>query len=134
MEGWAKHNRFHWRRDYRDWVEFFMAKIFTEPHSTKQIEDAVRWALETDAETLVATRHAPGLTPEESRALCRRVRCPVVVIHSENDEIDSFSRGAAFAEQTGAELVVLEGSGHAPHLRDPVKVNLLISEFLESAR
>src|SRR4051794_40065784 len=40
-EGWAKHNHFHWLRDYRDWVEFFMAKMFTEPHSTKPIEDAV---------------------------------------------------------------------------------------------
>jgi pimeloyl-ACP methyl ester carboxylesterase len=49
-EGWAKYNRHHWLRDYRDFVEFFMAKMFTEPHSTKPIEDAVGWALETDGE------------------------------------------------------------------------------------
>ncbi len=42
-EGWAKHNRFHWLRDYRDLVEFFMSRMFTEPHSTKPIEDAVGW-------------------------------------------------------------------------------------------
>jgi pimeloyl-ACP methyl ester carboxylesterase/predicted glycosyltransferase len=130
VEGWAKHNRFHWLRDYRDWVEFFMAKMFTEPHSTKPIEDAVAWGLETDAETMVATQDGPGLTPEESRALCRRVRCPVVVIHGEGDAITSVTRGAAFAEQTGGELVVLEGSGHAPHIRDPVKVNLLLRDFI----
>ena len=68
-EGWAKHNRFQWLRDYRDWVEFFISKMFTEPHSTKPIEDAVGWGLETDAETILATQDAPGLTPEESRAL-----------------------------------------------------------------
>src|ERR671934_1624193 len=129
-EGWAKHNRFHWLRDYRDWVEFFMAKMFTEPHSTKPIEDAVGWGLETDAETMIATQDAPGLTLEEAQALCRRVRCPVLVIHGEHDAITSVTRGAAMAEQTGGELVVLEGSSHAPHLRDPVKVNLLIRDFV----
>jgi pimeloyl-ACP methyl ester carboxylesterase/predicted glycosyltransferase len=129
-EGWAKHNRLHWLRDYRDWVEFFMAKMFTEPHSTKPIEDAVAWGLETDAETMLATQYGPGLTPEESRALCQRVRCPVLVIHGDGDAIASVTRGAALAEQTGGELVVLEGSGHAPHLRDPVKVNLLLRDFV----
>ena len=129
-EEWAKHNRFHWLRDYRDWVEFFISRMFTEPHSTKAIEDAVAWGLETDAETMLATQYSPGLTPEESRALCRRVRCPVLVIHGGSDAITSVSRGAAFAEQTGGELVVLEGSGHAPHVRDPVKVNLLLRDFI----
>jgi pimeloyl-ACP methyl ester carboxylesterase/predicted glycosyltransferase len=129
-EGWAKHNRLYWLRDYRDWVEFFVSKMFTEPHSTKPIEDAVGWGLETDAETMIATQDAPGLTPEESQALCRRVSCPVLVIHGEDDAITDLSRGAAFAEQTGGQLVVLEGSGHAPHIRDPVKVNVLLGEFV----
>jgi len=132
FEGWAKHNRFFWLRDYGDWVEFFVSKIFTEPHSTKPIEDGVAWGLETDAETMIATQDARGLTPEESRELCARVRCPVLVIQGENDAITSFSRGAAMADQIGGELVLLEGSGHAPHLRDPVQVNLLIREFLDS--
>jgi predicted glycosyltransferase len=33
------------------------------------------------------------------------------------------------AEHTGGRLVVMEGSGHAPHVRDPVKVNLLLRDF-----
>jgi pimeloyl-ACP methyl ester carboxylesterase len=130
FEGWAKHNRFHWLRDYRDWVEFFVSKIFTEPHSTKPIEDGVGWGLETDGETMIATQEAHGLTPEETRQLCGRVRCPVLVIQGENDAITSYTRGAAMAEQTGGELVLLEGSGHAPHVRDPVKVNLLLRDFI----
>ena len=131
-EGWAKHNRFYWLRDYSGWVEFFISKMFPEPHSTKPVEDAVGWGLETDAEIMIASQDAPSLTPEESQELCRRVRCPVLVIHGENDVLASLSRGTAFAEQTGGELVVLGGSGHAPHIRNPVKVNLLIREFLES--
>jgi pimeloyl-ACP methyl ester carboxylesterase/predicted glycosyltransferase len=129
-EGWAKYNRYHWLRDYRDFVEFFMSKMFTEPHSTKPIEDAVGWALETDGQTLIATQEGPGLSPEEARELCHGVRCPVLVIHGEKDAISSVSRGVGLAEHTGGQLVVLEGSGHAPHVRDPVKVNLLLRDFI----
>jgi pimeloyl-ACP methyl ester carboxylesterase/predicted glycosyltransferase len=129
-EGWAKYNRFHWLRDYRNFVEFFMSQMFTEPHSTKPFEDAVGWALETNGETLVATHEGSGLSKEEARDLAQRVRCPVLVIHGDGDAIVSVTRGAALAEQTGGELVVLEGSGHAPHVRDPVKVNLLLRDFI----
>jgi pimeloyl-ACP methyl ester carboxylesterase len=41
-------------------------------------------------------------------------------------------RGRALAEATGGALVVLEDAGHIPLARDPVKVNLLIREFVES--
>jgi pimeloyl-ACP methyl ester carboxylesterase len=129
-EGWAKHNRHYWLSDYADWLEFFVRRMFAEPHSTKPIEDGIAWGLETDAETLIATYDAPSLTPEDSRALASRVRCPVLVIHGDNDGQSSLSRGAALAEHTGGDLVVLEGSAHAPHVRDPVQVNRLLSDFV----
>ena len=34
---------------------------------------------------------------------------------------------------TGGELVALEGSGHCPHARDPVRVNLLLRDFVAPA-
>jgi pimeloyl-ACP methyl ester carboxylesterase len=34
------------------------------------------------------------------------------------------------ADLTGGELVVIEGAGHLPHARDPVRVNLAIDGFL----
>jgi pimeloyl-ACP methyl ester carboxylesterase/predicted glycosyltransferase len=128
-EGWAKFNRHYWLRDYVGFVEFFMSRIFTEPHSTKPIEDCVGWALETTPETLVLTVLGGALEAEEARSLATRVRCPVLVIHGEEDAVVSVTRGIAMAEQTGGRLVTLEGSGHAPHVRDPVKVNLLLKEF-----
>jgi pimeloyl-ACP methyl ester carboxylesterase/predicted glycosyltransferase len=133
-EGWAKYNRNHWLNDYPDFARFFTSRIFTEPHSTKPIEDGIGWALETDGETLVASQEAEGLTDEEARALAARVLCPVLVIHGDRDAIASVTRGAAMAEQTGGDLVVLEGSGHAPHIRDPVKVNLLLRDFVVPPR
>jgi pimeloyl-ACP methyl ester carboxylesterase len=45
-QGWAKYNAEYWRREYPDFVDFFMGRIFTEPHSTKQTEDMIGWALE----------------------------------------------------------------------------------------
>jgi pimeloyl-ACP methyl ester carboxylesterase len=133
-EGWAKHNKHYWLRDYRGFLEFFMSRMFTEPHSTKPIEDCVGWGLESTGEMLVAAQLGPGLEPEEARELASRVRCPVLVIHGTNDAIRSVTSGVAMAEQMGGELVLLEGSGHAPHVRDPVKVNLLLREFVKPAR
>ncbi len=132
-EGWAKHNRWYWQRDYRGFLEFFFSQMFTEPHSTKPIEDCVGWGLETTAETLGLTNLAPALTPEELRELAGRVRCPVLVIHGEGDAVVSVSRGIALAEHTAGQLAVLEGSGHAPHVRDPVKINLLLRDFVKPA-
>ena len=60
-----------------------MSRMFTEPHSTKPIEDGVGWGLDTTPETLALTYLAPFMEPEEARELAGRVRCPVLVIHGE---------------------------------------------------
>jgi pimeloyl-ACP methyl ester carboxylesterase/predicted glycosyltransferase len=128
-EGWAKYNKHYWLRDYQGFLEYFMSRIFTEPHSTKPIEDTVGWGLETTPETLVVAQGARTLQPDDARDLALRVQCPVLVIHGESDAVISATRGVALAEHTGGRLVLLEGSGHAPHVRDPVKVNLLLRDF-----
>jgi len=40
------------------------------------------------------------------------------------------AQGQALAEATGGTLVTLEGSGHCPQARDPVKVNLMLRDFI----
>ena len=133
-EGWAKYNRWYWLRDYRGFLEFFFSQMFNEPHSTKPIEDCVAWALETTPETLIATQLDEDVDAAQARDLAGRVRCPVLVIQGTRDAITGPGRGIALAEATGGELVLLEGSGHGPHVRDPVKVNLLLRNFVESLR
>jgi pimeloyl-ACP methyl ester carboxylesterase/predicted glycosyltransferase len=130
-EGWAKYNRWYWLRDYQGFLEFFFSQMFTEPHSTKPIEDCVGWGLETTPEILVTAEHAAELTADEAYGLAARVRCPVLVIQGDADAITGRSRGIALAEAIGGELVLLEGSGHGPHVRDPVKVNLLLRDFVK---
>jgi pimeloyl-ACP methyl ester carboxylesterase/predicted glycosyltransferase len=130
-EGWAKYNRHYWLEDYRDFLEFFFGQVFTEPHSTKQIEDCVGWGLETTPETLALTYLGRELHDrEEFTRLCRRIACPVLVLHGTEDAVRPFVVGAELAQVTGGALVALEGSGHCPHARDPVRVNRLIREFV----
>jgi pimeloyl-ACP methyl ester carboxylesterase/predicted glycosyltransferase len=130
-EGWGKWNRHYWVEHYEDFLEFFFSQCLSEPHSTKQREDAVGWGLETDAETLVATQLAPRLQDEDAvRDLLARVACPVLVIHGRDDAVRPWESGARLAELTNGALTVLDGSGHFPHARDPVKVNLLLRDFV----
>jgi pimeloyl-ACP methyl ester carboxylesterase len=131
--GWAKMNAHYWRRDYRGFIEFFFANVFTEPHSTKQIEDAVGWGLECDAETLIATAISDGLEDDATREIAARVECPVLVIHGEDDAIRPVAVGEALAALTGAEFIRMPGVGHCPQARKPVAVNLALREFVDKA-
>jgi pimeloyl-ACP methyl ester carboxylesterase/predicted glycosyltransferase len=132
-EGWGKANRHYWLADYRGWVEFFMSQVFTEPHSIKQREDFVGYGLETTAETLLLTGPAVSmLTEADAEAICRQVRCPVLIVHGDQDGIVPYETGVALARWTGGQLVTIHGGGHAPTGRDPVKANLLIRGFAES--
>jgi len=134
-DGWEKFNRHYWIDHYEDFLWFFFSHVFTEPHSTKQIEDSVGWALETDPETLIATSLGPGPSDEQSvRELAARNRCPVAVIHGTDDEIRSYKSGAALAELLHGELATLKGSGHNPFARDPVKSNLLLRDLIQPRR
>ncbi len=135
-EDWAKYNSHYWRRDYLGFLEFFFAKCFNEPHSSKHIEDCIGWALDTDPETLADTTRGIGLAcrTESFRKTCARVRCPTLVIHGDQDLVRPHAQGAELAEATGGELVTLHGAGHIPCARDPVKINLLLREFAEGRR
>ncbi|MGZ4288865.1 MAG: alpha/beta fold hydrolase, partial [Solirubrobacteraceae bacterium] len=131
-DGWAKFNRHYWLEHYDDFLEFFFGRVFTEPHSTKQIEDCVGWGLETTPETLIAIQEAEQLGERQARDLARRVVCPVLVLHGSDDQIRARASGAALAELCRGDLVSLEGSGHAPQARDPVRVNLLLRDFVSA--
>jgi pimeloyl-ACP methyl ester carboxylesterase len=136
-EGWARYNRHAWLADYRGFLEFFMGQLYTEPHSTKQIEDGMAWGLETTPETLVLTEDARARiaeTKEAVEALLARVRCPALFIHGTDDRVVPWSRSEAVAERVGGRLELIVGGGHCPHTRDPVRVNVLIREFVESIR
>jgi len=129
-EGWFKQNRHYIENNFRGFMEFFFGEMYPEPHSTKQIEDTVAYALDGRLETFLMDDGEPVAdSVEEIEAVCAQVRCPVLVVQGDRDNCQPFDRGVRTAELTGARHVVLRGSGHIPMARRPVKVNELISEF-----
>jgi pimeloyl-ACP methyl ester carboxylesterase len=129
-EEWGKYNRGYWQRDWPGFLEFFFSEMFSEPHSAKQREDCVGWGLDTDAETITLGEVSIGLTADETLAICARWSARALVVQGGGDRITGPGRGVELARALGCPLVLMEGSGHGPHARDPVKVNLLIRDFL----
>jgi pimeloyl-ACP methyl ester carboxylesterase/UDP:flavonoid glycosyltransferase YjiC (YdhE family) len=129
-DGWFKQNRHYIEKNFRGFMEFFFGEMYPEPHSTKQIEDTVAYALDGRVETFLMRDGDPVVdSVDEIAAVCAQVQCPILVVQGDRDHCQPFDRGAKTAELTGARLVVLPGSGHIPMARRPVKVNELISEF-----
>jgi len=133
-EGWAKFNRHYWHRDFRGFVEFFFTTVISEPHSTKQIEDAVEWAMGATPEALTAIELAPSYAddPAAIEEMLRAVRCPVLVIRGTDDRCQPDARMLRIAELTNARELVLDGAGHMAHTREPVVVNQALHEFITS--
>jgi pimeloyl-ACP methyl ester carboxylesterase/predicted glycosyltransferase len=132
-EAWNKYNKDFWLSDYPAFADHFIRQIFSEPHSTKQIEDALGWAAETTGEVLAKTVEARSIPPrlDVSETMYRKIACPVLMIHGEDDQIQPYARARHVAEVVGAELVTIPGGGHSPQGRFPALTNTTIDEFLE---
>jgi pimeloyl-ACP methyl ester carboxylesterase len=133
--GWQLFNRNLIVNDLESWVTFFFHAQLVEEHSTKQLEDAVGWALETTGEVLADSEEAQELDPplkEEFYEQVRSLSMPVLVIHGDQDVCQHVERGIELAEVTGGRLLVIEGGGHLALARDPVKVNRAIKQFVET--
>jgi predicted glycosyltransferase len=138
-DGWEKYNKHYWLDgDYDDFLAFFFAAMFTEPHSTKQIEDCVGWGREISPETLADTTagrlgcDGAVCTPLEPQ--CRQVTCPVMVVHGTDDAVRAHQIGERLADLTGGSLTLVEGGGHGLMSRHPVRTNLMIRDFVERVR
>lgn len=131
-EGWDKVNRHYWLQDWRGFAEFFFDQLLPEPHSTKQWEDTVGWAVDIGAETLLTLQEGSTLSEsrEDTEKVLRGVRCPVLTIHGDDDRCQPISRSERVAEITGGSHLRLVGAGHLPQAREPVVVNHAIRDFL----
>lgn len=135
-QGWQKYSRHNWLHgDLADFRQFYFGEMFSEPHSTKQIEDCLRWSADTDAQTFVDTTAArlgaEGLV-ELIDDIAPKVQCPVHVVHGTDDRLRAWSIGERLAELTGGRLTLIEHAGHGLTGRDPVRINTLIREFADA--
>jgi pimeloyl-ACP methyl ester carboxylesterase len=135
-DGWNKENIHFWRRDFRGYLEYFFGQAFPEPHSTKQREDGVDYGQMTDPETLAATVRAAGSVDRATFAsMAASIDRPTLVIQGTDELISHVTQGTGLAgAMPDARLELVEGGGHIPSARDPVRVNLLIREFIRDLR
>ena len=130
-EGWSKYNA-HFIQDHMPgFLQFFFSRMFCEPHSTKQIEDAIEWGSSTSAQTLVDTTLGSLSSKSNVEGAYRALNCPVLLIHGDADEIVPIKTGREVALACNAEIIEMPGSGHGPHLRHPAAVNDYIRTFLK---
>jgi pimeloyl-ACP methyl ester carboxylesterase len=129
-QGWDRYNLAYWHAHYDDFVTWFFAQAMSEPHSTKGLEDATAWAMETGPSVLEAEAMQPRpLRPVTD--LLAELRCPTLVVHGCDDQIQSHDVGAEAARLSNGTLVSFAGSGHMPNVRDPVRFNRVLREFVE---
>jgi pimeloyl-ACP methyl ester carboxylesterase/predicted glycosyltransferase len=131
--GWALYSEDAWRHHYERFIEFFWGQICTEPHSTKQIEDGIGWARDTGNEVLLATarRHSICDTRSKVEAMLSAIRCPTLLIHGRDDAVVPWQRSQSTADITGGDLLFIEGGGHVPQARDPIRVNQALLDFID---
>jgi predicted glycosyltransferase len=131
-EGWAKNNRHYRRRNPRGYLEYFFERCCSDPHSTKLIEDFVGWGEAAGTTTLLDADDVDPPDIHEMEAICRRIRLPLVVAHGDRDGIIPVDRAQRVADLAGGTFVLFEGAGHAATGRYPVKVDLMIRDFVDS--
>jgi pimeloyl-ACP methyl ester carboxylesterase len=129
--GWEKYNLAYWHDHYEDFARFFFDQCFSEQHSTKPIEDTVGWALETNPAVLEA-ESANRTSAQSTREMLNRLGCPLLLMHGTDDRIISDQVSNEVARITGGTLLSMEGSGHLPLARDPVRFNLALRDFIAS--
>src|SRR5690606_29852276 len=119
----------HMRDRYPELALFQATEDFPEPHSTKPIEDLTGWVLETCPRHLIAS--CVDLTLYDLNDYFAGITAPTLLLHGANDDAVALVAGErVHAAIAHSRLIVFEGSGHVPVVRDPVRSNLVIHDFI----
>jgi pimeloyl-ACP methyl ester carboxylesterase len=127
--GWEKYNAAYWRDHYEDFLHFFFSEIFTETYTTRPEDDCVGWGLETNGAVLTAEALRPA-DPDHHEVVAA-IESPTLVIHGTEDHLMPFEASRRLSEMTGGELAAFQGTGHAPHIKEPVRFNLILRDFID---
>ena len=135
-DDWTDEHWEYWRDDWQGYAELFFGELIHEPHSTKQREDCVGWAMDAGARIVQSNEEAQlsSGSQEETEAILARVRCPVLAIHGRADRCEPWEYSARLTELTGGQLLLLDGAGHLSQAREPVVVNHAIRDFADRFR
>ncbi|SEJ52090.1 alpha/beta hydrolase [Demequina mangrovi] len=128
---WGKFHPEYMEGSWPDFVNFFMAEVGSDPHSTKQIDDLVGWALEQNPRVpIAAVADRFDIDLEDWRGRLAESTIPTLIIHGSDDLITHpDSARLAAATIPTARLLIDEGAGHMPGSRYPVLINHRIHDF-----
>ena len=132
-QGWEKYNVHYWREHWADFVQFFFAECCSDPHSTKLWDDTTGWALETEGELIALGREgARQIAAADIESAVTAMQMPVLIIHGTDDHIISYQSSLELQKRIPkARLITLDGAGHLPTGRYPVRVNNAIKGFAD---
>lgn len=117
------------QRDWPGFLDWFFSRAFSEPHSTKAIEDAVRFGWCSTGDVVFHGRN--GWMNNDVRDLARQVRCPTLVIHGDDDQTVRYQSARVIHELVpGSRLLTIGGGGHLTAARDPVVFNREVRDFV----
>lgn len=114
--------------DWPAFIEGFYRTLYTEPHSTKPIEDGVRYAWATRPAVIASV--LAGQFGIDVREHAQRIACPTLIIHGDDDQRIPYALGVELKSLVpDARLLTIKDGGHCPLARDPVLVNRAIRRF-----
>ncbi len=133
-QGWEKYNVNHWRQNWPDFVDFFISEVCSDPFSTKLSDDLIGWANETEGELIALAAEAPPqVAMADLETAIAAIEVPILIIHGTDDHIIPYESAIELKKRIPhAELLTLEGAGHAPTGRYPVKINHAIKAFADA--
>ena len=87
--------------DLERFLGAFMAAAFSEPHSTKAIEDGIGWGHGTTMEILRAAREADRPSDLDAyRSMCERIDQPVLIVQGADDRLSPSTTGGAWPRRS----------------------------------
>ncbi|GAA3639675.1 hypothetical protein GCM10022200_23940 [Microbacterium awajiense] len=128
---WSKFSVEWWRRDWRDFLEFFMAQVSSDPHSTMGWDDGVAWGLDQEPDVLWWTIvDSEDFDVDDMKQRLARSSTPTLLIHGTDDRITSHASSVWLdGLMPSARLESIEDAGHAVLARYPVRFNHLVHGF-----
>jgi len=119
----------HMRKDWPSYLAHFFSAVFSEPHSTKPVEDGVQYGWASTGAIVDWSRN--GWLGNDVRELARTVRCPTLVIHGDDDRRVPYGEGQAIHRLVAdSQMLTIGGGGHLTAIRDPVAFNRSVRDFV----